>query len=148
MAATAEKTKAKPKVEGPLADVTGYYVSGDRGIMCRDGSIHGEYTKLTPEMGITQEQFDMLLKAGYIRKGIGKSPKSIFTADTRPEIRENLDRVAEGQKAKRKAKVWNFSDDQLRGKDIDELNLLIVERGGEPQETEEEAILLLQSELE
>lgn len=142
----AAKTQDPPK----LADVAGFYVSGGRGVLLKDGTTLKEYSQLKPEHEVTQEQFDMLLRAGYIRKGIGKSPKSIFTADERPEIREHLnDRgAAPGPKGKRKAKVWNFTDDQLRGKDLDELNLLIVERGGEPRESEEEAILLLQSETE
>lgn len=145
MAQTNQKTK-KP-LASP-ANVDGYYVSGNRGVMLRSGEILPEYTKLVADHDIREDQFEMLRKAGYVRKGIGKSPISIFTSDQRPMIQENLSKEDSKPRSKKVPKNWVFTDEQLKGKELDQLNTLIVERGGEPQESEEDAIILLQSELE
>lgn len=126
------------------------FVCKDRGVTLKDGStIVGPGTEIIEGM-LTPEMAAALLRAGHLREDSpGESPVDIFGAPTiSAKERTGEDGIkAEGNKSKSTPRKWNLTDEQLRGKSLEDMNVMIVERGGKPQTTVEDAIGLLQAEL-
>lgn len=125
------------------------FVCKDRGVALKDGTVVSGGTEIKQGM-IEPSMVEALLRSGHLREGEpGESPVDIYGAPTiSHKDRSGEDGIKATQpKAKSTPRKWNLTDEQLRGKSLDDMNAMIVERGGKPQTTVEDAINLLQAEL-
>lgn len=127
------------------------FVSNDRGVALKNGSVVGGGTEITEGM-IEPDMVQALLRSGHLREGEpGPSPVELYdtpTISAKERSGEDGIKTAPSQpKAKAVPRKWNLTDEQLRGKSLDDLNAMIVERGGKPQANVEDAINMLQAEL-
>lgn len=126
------------------------FVCLDRGVALKDGSVAVGGTEITEGM-LEPSMVQTLLRSGHLCEG-EKPANSTVDIYQSPTIshkeRTGDDGIkADGKPAKSKPRVWNLTDEQLRGKSLEDMNVMIVERGGKPQTTIEDAIGLLQAEL-
>jgi len=170
----AEKAAAKAAAAEHASETGVYYVASDQSLAL-GGNVVLPGTKIDlaePEVGVygggtwvhglTKARCEELVKAGVLfadgphasRKHL-KGKKTIGTGDdmivdASPELIEaekaRLAALEAAKKHKPPAK-WTFTDEHLKGKSLAQMNALIVERGGAPQQSEDLAMQVLQSEL-
>lgn len=127
--------------------MTDYFVCDGRGVSAPGGGVLSERQKL-PE-GFDRDWIKQLLAAGYVREGSpGPSPVDIYKGKPiSHRVDDGTTAPPAGKPAVATTNVWNLTDEQLRGKSLEDMNAMIVERGGQPVASIEDAIQRLQAEL-